>query len=85
MMSMTSDVIDIDELNHPIQIVAVLSTDVGLSVSTSQELEEVIRFVLKDVINYFENGIGWKDVEGNILPSDQPSKKCEGVGFDPAL
>ena len=77
--------IDIDELNHPIQIVAVLSTDVGLSVSTSQELEEVIRFVLKDVINYFENGIGWKDVEGNILPSDQPSKKCEGAGFDPAL
>jgi len=77
--------IDIDELDHPIQIVAVASTDVGLSVPTSEELEEVIRFVIKDVINYFENGIGWKDAEGNILPSDQPSKKCEGAGFDPAL
>lgn len=77
--------IDIDNLDHPIQIVAVASNDVGLYIHTSEELEEVIRFVLKDVINYFENGIGWKDAEGNILPSDQPSKKCEGAGFDPAL
>ena len=77
--------IDIDSLGEHIQLVAVASTDEALSVPTSEELYDVIRFVLSGVINYFENGIGWKDKDGNILPSDQPSKKCEGAGFDPAL
>lgn len=77
--------LDIAELTGPIQIIAVASTDIGLSITTSYEFIDVLQFILKDVIRYFENGIGWKDDKGNILPMDPSEKVCQGAGFDPAL
>lgn len=77
--------INIDDLIGHVRIVAAASTDVGISIPTYDELLDIINFILKDIINYFENGIGWKDKEGNMMPVDQPSRNCEGAGFDPAL
>ena len=61
--------IDIDTLKGPIRIIAIPSTDAGLSLSTPQEFQDVITFVLKDVIKYFENGVGWKD-ESRAVSAD---------------
>ena len=77
--------VDIDDLNGSIELIAVASSDVWVSVASDAEFMAVLNETLKPVIAYFENGIGWKDSDGNILPSDDPSHKCEGAGFDPAL
>ena len=41
--------------------------------------------LLSDVIEYFENGIGFKDNDGNVIPSEVGRTGCGGVGVDPAL
>ena len=45
---------------------------------------KIIRFVIKDIIEYFENGIGWKDKDGKVIPTEQVTH-CQGAGYDPAL
>jgi hypothetical protein len=77
--------VNIDELDGPIRIIALTSNKMGISMGSTEQFWELVTFVLKDVINYFENGIGWKDDDGKVIPSDQCCKKCEGAGFDPAL
>lgn len=76
---------DIDDLKKSLSISCFLHNEIGITQFNGEKLQEIIAFVLKDVIIYFENGIGWKDAEGNLLPVDPSSKTCEGTGFDPAL
>jgi len=64
--------IDIDDLNGPIRIIAVGCMDELWCATTTPK--KLIGIALKDVINYFENGIGWKDEDGNMLPVDAASK-----------
>ena len=64
-----------DDSDTPPQII--LSTDARFSIMFS--------YVLKDVITYFENGVGWKDHDGKIIPSESSNPGCIGVGVDPAL
>jgi hypothetical protein len=45
---------------------------------------DIIRFVINDIIEYFENGIGWKDKDGKLIPTEQVTH-CQGAGYDPAL
>ena len=47
--------------------------------------KKMIEFLLKDVIKYFENGVGWKDEEGNNISNKENINKCINEGFDPAL
>lgn len=49
------------------------------------QLFQVIAFVMKSIITYFERGIGWKDEHGNVIPSEPASHNCQGAGIDPAL
>lgn len=46
--------------------------------------KEILSVMIKPVIDYFENGIGWKDENGNIISSDPSVNICHS-GFDPAL
>lgn len=82
--------IDIDAISKPVELIAVLSNTRSISAITSSQanpdvLEQLITFIMKDVIGYFENGVGWKDKDGQIIPSDPMSHGCSGVGYDPAL
>lgn len=46
----------------------------------------IIGFLMKDVIDYFEGeGVGWKDQNGHLIDSGAVENRCKGVGFDPAL
>ena len=66
-----------------------LKRDINLQVNgyitdTHQEtLEKIIRPLINDVITYFENGVGWKDANGNLIPSE-PTTGCNS-GVDLAL
>lgn len=50
---------------------------------SKEDYDKIIKFLLKDVIEYFENGIGWKDEDGKVIDSI-PNPKCIS-GYDPAL
>ena len=45
---------------------------------------KIIDWMMIPYIEYFENGVGWKDNNGNLIASDKVTT-CVGSGFDPAL
>lgn len=55
----------------------------GYITDSTDALEKVIGVIINDVITYFENGVGWKDENGNII-SNKPATGCNS-GVDPAL
>jgi len=77
--------IDIDALTLPFEIAIYAVHEGAENIGIRLSVLEVIEFILKDVITYYENGIGWKDNHGDIIPSDVVSRTCEGMGYDPAL
>ena len=78
--------IDIDTITKPVELVVILESSDECTMETDEdELLKIIEFVLGHVIAYFENGVGWKDNNGNVIPSDPVTRACEGVGYDPAL
>lgn len=50
----------------------------------AREYKAMIDFMIQPYKEYFEDGVGWKDEDGNVLPSDR-NNHCQGVGHDPAL
>ena len=45
----------------------------------------IISLMVKEVKSYFENGVGWKDENGDLIEKAPPTTSCQGVGVDPAL
>ncbi len=45
----------------------------------------IIDMMIEIFKNYFENGVGWKDKEGNLIESSKNINYCNGSGIDPAL
>lgn len=52
--------------------------------SNPEEFERIIHYIFAEVIDYFENGIGWKDENGRLIESDKSPVTCNS-GVDPAL
>jgi len=46
---------------------------------------EVVAQIIKEMIEYFAEPIGWKDKDGKPLPTESSPHLCQGVGADPAL
>ena len=84
---------DIDDFKKNLELIMVISdADVGYNrnstfvlLSDTPGFKEIIDFIFKSIYEYFENGIGWKDKEGNIIESNNYNRHCKGVGYDPAL
>ena len=53
-------------------------------VVNSPEYTEIIQVVISHIIRYFENGVGWKDKNGNLMDSKPMQPICQN-GHDPAL
>lgn len=51
----------------------------------SVDWTKIIDWMMIPYIQYFENGVGWKDHNGDLIPLTMPEHNCVGVGFDPAL
>lgn len=49
------------------------------------DAEYIIEFMMQQFKEYFENGVGWKDENGNLIESNIGCKMCNGSGVDPAL
>jgi len=47
-------------------------------------VRDAIDLLMKPIVDYFENGIGWKDDNGKLIPYERVNH-CQGVGVDPAL
>lgn len=63
---------------------------IAMDPSTNSEFkvefhQKIIDFMMLPYKEYFENGIGWKDENGNLLESTPMTRLCDGVGSDPAL
>lgn len=73
--------IDIDDLTEKLQLVEINMNlfDACLSIY------DMISLIIIDIIHYFENGVGWKDDDGALIPTEPMSHRCQGVGVDPAL
>lgn len=56
----------------------------GYLTDKTDAIERIVGILLKEVINYFENGVGWKDSDGNLIPSERAILPCSS-GADPAL
>jgi len=78
--------IDIDDLDDQFQLVGIVDNDLrSIKPDNKDIFMSTIEFIILEAIKYFEDGIGWKDGEGNIIPSDPLTNRCAGVGIDPAL
>lgn len=76
--------IDIDEFKNKIELVGIYSEPGGAYQMPETDLISFINIVLEDVVKYFENGVGWKDHDGHLVPYKQITY-CQGAGVDPAL
>lgn len=45
----------------------------------------ILDFMMSKYKEYFENGVGWKDENGNLMDSLPNETNCVGSGADPAL
>lgn len=46
---------------------------------------DIMEMMLTEMTEYFKDTPGWKDAEGNLLPTESTSRKCGGSGVDAAL
>lgn len=53
--------------------------------SQSVDWTKIIDWMMIPFKDYFENGVGWKDNDGNVIASTHAAHNCSGAGFDPAL
>lgn len=53
-------------------------------VKDSFEYTEIIAVMIQHIIDYFENGVGWKDSDGKLIDSLPTEQICQS-GHDPAL
>ena len=82
--------IDIDDksLERQFELVCLLyhpASEEDLHPADREDLLRIIEYLLSNVIQYFENGVGWKDKDNRLLPSQSPNHNCQGAGIDPAL
>jgi hypothetical protein len=75
---------DIDEFKGKIELVGVYSEPEGAYQLPNDALLQFIGILMEPVVNYFEDGVGWKTPDGEIIPYE-PVTICKGAGYDPAL
>jgi hypothetical protein len=79
--------VDIETIEGDIFLMILLmdkSNCPGMIFGEEPKFWKVIDYILKDVIIYFGKHIGWKDKDGNVIPSEK-MEHCQGLGYDPAL
>lgn len=76
---------DVGHVYSPDMRMSVLYNTPYPSNYTSSLYGRIIAFMRKPFRDYFENGVGWKDKDGNLIESDNRTPLCQGAGYDPAL
>lgn len=52
---------------------------------TNEIYTHIIAVMSRKFRDYFENGVGWKDENGELIEKESDKPLCQGVGADPAL